>query len=102
VSEWIPVDLDAVEERVVAQWSLRTLAEAAASLAGGGAALHLTAGLATTAHLAAASLAAAGVWTGLRTRVDGAPLPVWGARILAYATAPHLFLPGADSRRSLS
>lgn len=99
MSEWIPVNLDAVEERVLAQWTLHTLAEAAAGLAGGAALLHLTVGLPTTAHLAAASLGAAGVWTCLRTRVHGASLPVWGARVAAYATAPRLFIPGAGSRR---
>lgn len=94
----VPVDLDAVEERVIAQWGLRSVAIGCAAALCGLFAYRAAPPMPPALHVALASTTAAAVWVGGHARQEGASLPTWAARAVRFALAPRLFLASAHVR----
>lgn len=89
----VPVDLDSVEERVLAQWGLRSVAVGASAALCGLLAYRVTPTMPTATHVGLASLVAAAVWVGCQARHEGASLPDWAARALRFLLSPRLLVP---------
>jgi hypothetical protein len=89
----VPVDLDAVEERVTPQLSLRGLMAAVIATAVAIAAFRSLQAWPLPARALVASLGAAGGWALLTGRMMGATAPQWVVRALAYAVGPKRLLP---------
>lgn len=88
-----PVDLDSVEERVLAQWGLRSVAIGASAAVFGLVVYRIAPVMPTASHVGLASLAAAAVWFGGQARHEGASLPTWAARAARFALSPRRLLP---------
>ena len=91
----VPVDLDAVEERVAPQLSLGQLVAVAASLAIAALAFRALAGAPLPLRTAAAALAAAAAWIVPTASVCGATPATWALRLGAYALSRHRIVPAS-------
>lgn len=90
----VPVDLDAVEERVLPQLTLRGLLAALLAVAVGALAFRGLGAWPITARALAGSLTAATAWAVPTTRLAGATPARWLMRLGAYVVSPKHLVPG--------
>lgn len=93
----VPVDLDAVEERVLPQMTLRGLFAALLAVAVGVLALRGLGTWPVTARVIAASLGAATAWAVPTARLAGATPAQWLMRVGAYAVSSKRLVAGHGS-----
>jgi hypothetical protein len=91
----VPVDLDAVEERITPQLSLRSLAAALLAATIAITAFRLLVAWPLAERALVASLGAAVAWTLPTARVMGAAPIAWLVRLTAYALGAKRLLPEA-------
>ena len=90
----VPVNLDAVEERILPQLSLRGLGALLAAALAALLSFHLLDAWPAVARVAASSMAAALSWSIPTAALAGATPAQWLARIVAYALSPKELVPG--------
>ena len=91
----VPVDLDAPEERITSQLSVRALMAAAAALGIGLITFRALGEWAAPLRALAAGLAAAASWALPTARVEGATTLEWTVRAVRFAAGPRRLIPGA-------
>gem|GEM_PF-6217986 len=89
----VPVDLDAVEERLTPRFTARSLTALALGAAVGFVAAQMTHALPAGVRAAVCAPAAALTWSALAARWQGAYTSQWAARVARFAVSPHRMAP---------
>lgn len=89
----VPVDIDAVEERILAQFSLRELLAALAALVAALLVVHALSWAPLPLRVAAAAVVAAAAWLVPTARLGGATPVAWASRLAVYVLSPRRILP---------